>query len=96
MTTRPRVLLEGQPGFVLARTKASETQGIAAVLRRPFVSGVWADVGCGDGVFAQVLSELMGERAVIVGMDRNPSGSVQPALVGRGVKRLPGGAGSPS
>jgi SAM-dependent methyltransferase len=38
---------------------------------QPQDGGVWADMGCGDGVFAQVLLELTGASTSVVGVDRD-------------------------
>ncbi len=38
---------------------------------RPAPGGVWADVGCGDGVFTQVLLETTYGRSFIIGLDRD-------------------------
>lgn len=34
-------------------------------------SGVWADLGCGDGIFTAVLAELLGPRGRVIGLEKN-------------------------
>ena len=33
--------------------------------------GVWADIGCGEGIFTAILYELLGQKSVIYAIDKN-------------------------
>ncbi len=33
--------------------------------------GIWADLGCGDGVFTAVLAALLGTESLVIGLDRD-------------------------
>lgn len=37
----------------------------------PFAGGVWADVGCGEGIFTQGLLEQMATPPLVIGVDRD-------------------------
>jgi SAM-dependent methyltransferase len=38
----------------------------------PECGGVWADLGCGEGIFTQVLHALLGPESVVFALDRDP------------------------
>ena len=55
--------------------KESKRIGKARQLLKPGIqeaSGLWADFGCGDGIFTAALAELIGPAATILAIDKDP------------------------